>query len=290
MLNAIKMDLYKMFKSKSTWILLICLVAVSFATVGMMKLSLEQYKKNPELIKQVEELNSDDNINVGIQAGTDNNIREHVDGLKYSINDLFAGVVNGSMIGLFIAIFSLIFFNSELKTGYIKNIAGQFTKRRYLIFSKLVVSFVFVLFAFILSLLSLIIGSKLFLGYIAIGGTSALLKVVLTQFILAIAVSALILFIVEWFRNTAGSIVTSMCFVVGFGNLIVMFLNKFLTGNDIIKDKDFNLANYILTGNISRIGPASSSKDLITAAIVAGVFILLSVIGSVLALEKRDIK
>ena len=289
MINAIKMDLYKMFKSKSTWILLICIIAVSFATVGLMKITINQLKDNPEMVKQMEEASSGDNVNIGVGTKTDN-IEEHVGGMKYSINELISSLINGSMISMLVAIFCLIFFNSELKTGYIKNLAGQFTRRRYLIFSKLIVAFLFTLFAFAFSLSAMILGSKIFLGYIITGGMASLIKVVLTQFILQLSVCTLVLFLVHWFRNTAGSIVASMCIITGFGNLFVMLISKLLTGNDIIKDKDFSLSKYILTGNISTIGQSSSSKDMLTAVIVAGVFLVISVVGSVIALEKRDIK
>lgn len=289
MINAIKMDLYKMFKSKSTWILLFCIIAVSFATVGVMKITINQLKDNPQMLAQMEEATSEDSVNVGVNTNTDN-LREHIDGLKYSVNELLGSMTNGSMMGMFVAIFCLIFFNSELKTGYIKNLAGQFTRRRCLIFSKLLVAFIFVIFAFVLSLSAMVLGSKIFLGYIISGGMPVLIKVMLTQFILHLAICTLILFLVYWFRNTAGSIVASMCIVTGFGNLFVMLISKLLTGNDIIKDKDFTLSKYIVTGNISTIGSASSSKDMLTAVIVACVFLVITVVGSVSVLEKRDIK
>ncbi len=289
MINAIKMDLYKMFKSKSTWILLFCIIAVSFATVGVMKITINQFKDNPALLEQIEQASSDENVSIGFTAKTDN-ITDHINGMKFTVNELFSSMTNGSMISMLVAIFCLIFFNSELKSGYIKNLAGQFTRRRYLIFSKLVVAFLFTIFTFAFSISAMILGSKVFLGYVISGGMSSLIKIVLTQFILMFAICALILFIVEWLRNTAGSITASMCIVAGIADVLVMFLSKLLTGNNIIKDKDFTLSKYILTGNISTIGSASSSKDMITAVIVAGVFLILSIVGSVFVLEKRDIK
>ncbi len=289
MINAIKMDIYKMFKSKSTWILLFCIIAVSFATVGVMKITINQFKDNPALLEQIEQASSDENVSVGFTAKTDN-ITDHINGMKFTVNELFSSMTNGSMISMLVAIFCLIFFNSELKSGYIKNLAGQFTRRRYLIFSKLVVAFLFTIFTFAFSISAMILGSKVFLGYVISGGMLSLIKIVLTQFILMFAICALILFIVEWLRNTAGSITASMCIVAGIADVLVMFLSKLLTGNNIIKDKDFTLSKYILTGNISTIGPASSSKDMLTAVIVACVFLILSVVGSVFVLEKRDIK
>lgn len=289
MINAIKMDLYKMFKSKSTWILLFCIIAVSFATVGVMKITINQFKDNPALLEQIEQASSDENVSIGFTAKTDN-ITDHINGMKFTVNELFSSMTNGSMISMLVAIFCLIFFNSELKSGYIKNLAGQFTRRRYLIFSKLVVAFLFTIFTFAFSISAMILGSKVFLGYVISGGMSSLIKIVLTQFILMFAICALILFIVEWLRNTAGSITASMCIVAGIADVLVMFLSKLLTGNNIIKDKDFTLSKYILTGNISTIGPTSSSKDMLTAVIVACVFLILSIVGSVFVLEKRDIK
>lgn len=111
MSRAIRMDLYKMFKMKSFYVILIVMAAVTLWSTGMIKAEMKDVdEQQSQSVEQEEEV-----VNIGINVG----VSSQSDG-KFTLMDFAFGNIQGKVIALFLVIFSVLFASSDNTTGYIK--------------------------------------------------------------------------------------------------------------------------------------------------------------------------
>lgn len=141
MLNVIKMDLYKMFKMKSFYV--VTIIAMAFGIIMAMNLMPETSDTNTSSNKTVVEStdknsasDSEDNseVKIGVQIDT-TGIKNTTPNAVY----VYGKLLSSGIYLLFSVIFVMIFVSSENKNGYIKNIGGQVRHRRQLFISKMAV-------------------------------------------------------------------------------------------------------------------------------------------------------
>ena len=171
MFNMVKMDLMRMFKSKSIFIIGIIFALMIFATSAMLKTIYEDEKLS-QLIEQSEQ-SADDNTNVGMSIS----IAPGADG-KISILDDLYGNTSGKLMALFMVIFTVIYASADYTSGFVKNIAGQVKNRGMLVVSKAICLFVYTLIFFLFYILVQIISDGAILGYFKLGDTGKLLSLI----------------------------------------------------------------------------------------------------------------
>ena len=66
--NLIRMDFYRMRKNKTTWIILMFLILMMFASVYMSYSDIEYYKNNPSALENLK--SSSEEVNWGIYIGS----------------------------------------------------------------------------------------------------------------------------------------------------------------------------------------------------------------------------
>lgn len=132
MLNLIKMDLYRMFRSVSTWVILIFTVGIAVFCVTMANMDVDAMAEDPQYAQEsAEEIAagnaaSDTDMSnadrqIGIYAESD---PAWVSG-EIDAGELISTQMTSGMLTLLCVIFAAIFGSAEQKNGYIKNIAGQ---------------------------------------------------------------------------------------------------------------------------------------------------------------------
>ncbi len=290
MINAIKMEFYKMFKSKSTWVIILIILFAAFFTVLSNKILITEFKNNPQFYQQFQEqMDGKENYNVGFSAKIQGNMNDYINGMKMNVPYLLSSILNGSMLTGLIAIFCLIFFNSEIRTGYIKNIIGQFHNRGNLILSKVSVIIAYCVLSFISVFAGILISSRILLGYVEWGNSTFLIKLLLTHLLLNIAVCTLLLLITYFLRNTVGTLIIGLAIVLGVSNIIFSLLSKLIKYFNIVKSESFSLTNYTLTGNISSLTSMCKSSDFVRSVIVACIFIIVCTISSIVVVNKKDV-
>ncbi len=147
MLNMIKMDFYRMMKTKSFYmVLLVFLVMTAISTV-LCKTELDDAEIQQSNYESILEQENTQTTNVGISV-----ILPTKPGEKASVYDMFYANVQGKEVALFLVIFAVMFSLADFKSGFIKNIGGQARKRFYLIASKTIVLTVFTIILFVLFL------------------------------------------------------------------------------------------------------------------------------------------
>ena len=137
MLNMIRMEVFRMFKTKSMYIIwvvmAVCvLFANSLSAEEIQDYSMEEKQEMYEAAMSDEE----EEVMFGMYVTLPTKPGEEV-----SVFDGFYANVKGKFIALFMVIFTVLYATADITSGYVKNIAGQVRNRGNLILAKAVALF-----------------------------------------------------------------------------------------------------------------------------------------------------
>lgn len=281
MLNVIKMDLYRMFKSKITWIILLIvgiLAVMSMAT----RHSEHEYFVNRTPESMVAEGYTEEEAKEQLAADADDPMYS-ANG-EIDIMDFYSKLIINTVIGLFIAVFTVIFVGAENSTGFIKNIAGQPSIRYRTILSKCFSIFMYTCMVLILFFGITLICSQLFFGYISFGAYSItdMLAFTLTQLLLNTSLCIVILCITELISNSAVSMAIGVLLSIGILRMITNKLDGLI--------ENFSFTSHLITVNISSLPLTFNSSVYQQAWIVGAVFLVIATTISIFSMKKRDIR
>lgn len=301
MYNLTKMELFRLFKSKSTWIIAVISVAMLLMTVIFTAADLQMMKENGYGTNSAAQINNSEEseekiteqgvtvdedgvqMNMGIYFDTNYDwIDKDVNIAEYLITTLRSGVVL-----LFLTFFTAMFVNGENKHGFVKNIAGRMSFRGNLFLSKLPAIFMFEAVLFAVNYVFCILFVKMIIGNIDLSISKTAVKALLLQLILHFAFSCVVAMAAAVTRSTAFSATMGTVFCTGVGSLLWIFINMLIEKWNIAKD--FIINDYTLVYNIQKVGLNFDFKNTLRIVIVAVMFIAVSSIVSVLTINKRDI-
>ena len=140
MLNMIKMDLYRMVRTKSMYVVWIVMAAAIFFSTSMSKLDIDTMNKEAEQqqTESIAETVKPETINMGMSV-----FLPTQPGEKVTVFDQVYANLQAKFVALFLVIFTVLFSSADIGSGYIKNIGGQVQKRGTLIFSRSIALAVF---------------------------------------------------------------------------------------------------------------------------------------------------
>lgn len=299
MLNAIRMDLYRMFHMKSFWVMTIIIIVSIYFTTTMLKTDLtpgdnsdlqrsdhgiamtytEEAESNPDKIEDdVEDTRPSFGIVVDDEGMTYDNA---------PVWEIYHSNVSGCFTALLMLIFVVLFAGADFKSGYIKNIGGQVQNRGILILSKSVCLVVWDLLCMALFVGVQAVSNALIFGEVIWGDLTIYVPYAAVQTLLHFALSVFILTVVMLVRNTTFSMTFSALICMGITNIACHLLNKHIIHPHISKDIDSYF--YTITGKISMLSPGFTSKDGLSAIIVAVVFLVLMTGINLVSTAKRDL-
>lgn len=273
MFNLIKMDVYRLFHTRSFKVGLIFSALLPFVAIaclaGFLFLMME-LMKSPESA----ELFTDTSFTGWITDGV-------------ALSDI---ILTG--FGVFSILVSTvltsIFINTEQESGYIKNIAGQISSRQKMIVSKLCTIAVINLAIFVIyTVASAVAGLIFFQSTVNSNSIGSLMAILGTKLLLYIAIDAIILFICTLTKSKALSVAIGVIFGIGITGIVYSALSSAL--GLIWKDANINLANFTPDGMNSLLSINSEIDFLIKAILVAVIYIVVFVIASAFVIKKRDI-
>ncbi|MFG6378490.1 MAG: hypothetical protein K1W19_09290 [Lachnospiraceae bacterium] len=281
MINLIRMDLYRMLHTASTWILigvisLFAIISFYMGTVDQ-KLMEETGERNQLVIKGEDE--------EGMQFGITVNTPYHEDGSEAAYLEYVCADLQSGILLIFISIFAVVYVNAEEKSGFVKNIAGQFSNRFWMYLSKNVVVSLFVLMAMITYMIMQIFGVLIWHRGAPFGIDMAgeALRYGVIQWLLMSAFAAGIVLITTLIKSTAIGITIGMMISCGFSQIFLGFYYK------IFQNTKLHVEEYLITNNIKTIVYNSSMNRFLQAILVGAVFLLVyNIIGSVV-MQKRDV-
>lgn len=296
MFNAIRMDVYRLFKTKSTYIILVIMLALSVMGTGLMsvmtemtgaerqQVQTEQMSDNADYVGEDDQFNEDTEVaqsqlSVSVSEidpdENDNSV------LSFAMSD-----ISGLQAGLFIIIFTVLFSMADINSGFIKSIGGQVKGRGVLIVSKIAAIAIFTAIVIIADFLTELIAVNIFFDDAVVGSASEIVRLLSSQFVLNFALAVLMMAIAIIIKNNVVSMIIGVCMCTGIFELIFMGINYLM---DKIGFSDFDINNILITGKIQNVTIGADAADIGYALLTAAIYIAVSVLAVYNVFKRRDI-
>lgn len=244
MLNIIKMDLYRMLKTKSMYVIWIVLAAILLITTFLCKTDYELLTEKDAMKQEQVTEPTVDNINVGMMVTLPTEPGE-----KVTVYDIFFANSQGKLYALLLVIFTVLFSTADISSGYIKNIGGQVGNRGgSLIFSRSITLSVFTVLtmtggAFLFqAAANCIVFGKLEWG----GNTKAILSYFVAELALHYALVLICMAIAIILKNNVISMVIAVCLTMNVMTIVYGVVNSAIQKIGI---QNFQIYKYTITGN-----------------------------------------
>lgn len=296
MFNAIRMDVYRLFKTKSTYIILVIMIALSVMGTGLMSVMTEMTEAEGQQV-QTEQMS--DNADYAVE---DDQFNEDTEGaqsqLSVSVSEIdpdendnsvlsFAmSDISGLQAGLFIIIFTVLFSMADINSEFIKSIGGQVKSRGVLIVSKMAAIAIFTAIVIIADFLTELIAVNIFFDDAVVGSASEIVRLLSSQFVLNFALAVLMMAIAIIIKNNVVSMIIGVCMCTGIFELIFMGINYLM---DKIGFSDFDINNILITGKIQNVTIGADAADIGYALLTAAIYIAVSVLAVYNVFKHRDI-
>lgn len=275
MLNVIKMDLYRMFRTKSLYVVWVIATVIMFGTTYILRTdSGEEFDAHAvEVAGDVRALG----IQVMIPPNSDGNI---------TVQNIFYGNAQSKFYALFLAIFTVIFVLGDTKSGYIKNIGGQMRDRGLLVIAKAVSLFIYTFLMMVGMILIQMIVNRLMLGYLEIGNIKELFLYAGIQLVLHYALLVICMTVAVILKSSTAAMVIAVCLCMDMMVILYSAVDRVLAKMGV---EDFSLYRYSVTGRIAMLSQNPAGKECFPAVMVAAAFVAVCIVVCVVVFRKRDI-
>ena len=281
MLNIIKMDLYRMLKTKSMYVIWIVLAAILLITTSLCKTDYELSTEKDAMKQEQVTEPTVDNINVGMMVTLPTEPGE-----KVTVYDIFFANSQGKLYALLLVIFTVLFSTADISSGYIKNIGGQVGNRGSLIFSRSIALSVFTVLTMTGAFLFQAAANGIFFGELEWGNTKAILSYFVTELALHYALVLICMAIAIILKNNVISMVIAVCLSMNVMTIVYGVINSAIQKIGI---QNFQIYKYTITGKLSLLPMNPSGNECLAAFGVAIVFIVMMISVSSVVFQKRDI-
>ena len=283
MLNMIRMELYRMFKTKSLYVIWLVLAAGILFTTGLSADEMKTYtiEEKQEMYEYATGQQKSDTVNLGMDVTVPTKPGDTV-----SVFDLFYGNIKGKFLALFMVIFAVLYSTADMTSGFIKNIAGQVRDRRGLVFAKGVSLFVYTVLTMLIFTGIQTISNALFFDELVFGPVKEFLQYAGIQTLLHFALLIIVMCIAIVLRNNVISMMLSVCLCMNVLVIFYSFLDNLIAKAHI---KNFHVLEYTVTGNISFLETNVTAKMAVTALAVSIAFVIVMIEVCSTVFKKRDI-
>lgn len=298
MFNAVRMDIYRLIHTKSAYVILVIAMALAIAMSGMTALvrsmATESIVETTDDVTMVSESDSEiadeyDTASVESSNGPTATVGLEMDESDMSdevptIADMVESDIAGLDLALLLAIFTVLFSTADLNSGYIKSVGGQVKCRGVLLFSKMIALSVFTLVAMALDVIVQCIATPLFLHGAEFGDAADLFKMLGSQYVVTLLFVYFVMAII--IKNNVISMIIAVCMCTGIFTLIFSGINILI---EKIGVKNFDINDYLIVNQISKLDLSASAKTLGGAFAVAAVWAVVSLIAVYGVFKRRDI-
>lgn len=281
MLNIIKMDLYRMLKTKSMYVIWIVLAAILLITTFLCKTDYELLTEKDAMKQEQVTEPTVDNINVGMMVTLPTEPGE-----KVTVYDIFFANSQGKLYALLLVIFTVLFSTADISSGYIKNIGGQVRNRGFLIFSRSIALSVFTALTMTGAFLFQAAANCIVFGKLEWGNTKAILSYFVAELALHYALVLICMAIAIILKNNVISMVIAVCLTMNVMTIVYGVVNSAIQKIGI---QNFQIYKYTITGKLSLLPMNPSGNECLAAFGVAMVFIVIMISVSSVVFQKRDI-
>ena len=279
MLNMIRMELYRMVRMKSFWVILIIVGIMNVISVSLN----DAMMNNPEMKKAIESTKAkeDDPLsNIGMSVS----IERDKNG-DYGFLETITSAVREMLCALFIGIFTVIFVTADFNTGYIKNYGGAVKHRWHMVFAKGTAVLVYTIVFFAVFILSSSLGVYVGGHKLIMDPVGKITEVLGVQCLLHIAFAWIIMSLCLIVRNNLISMIVSCCLSFHVFQALYILADK---GLKKLGWENAAISNYTVSGRIMKYG-LESSKILGSTLVIAAVFAAASFVISSIWITKKDL-
>lgn len=283
MLNMIRMELYRMFKTKSMYVIWLVLAVGILFTTGLSADEMKTYtmEEKQEMYEYATGQRESETVNLGMDVTVPTKPGDTV-----SVFDLFYGNIKGKFLALFMVIFAVLYSTADMTSGFVKNIAGQVRDRRRLVFAKGVSLFVYTVLTMLIFTGIQTISNALFFDELVFGPVKEFLQYAGIQTLLHFALLIIVMCIAIVLRNNVISMMLSVCLCMNVLVIFYSFLDNLIAKAHI---KNFHVLEYTVTGNISFLETNVTAKMAVTALAVSIAFVIVMIEVCSTVFKKRDI-
>ena len=283
MLNMIRMELYRMFKTKSMYVIWLVLAVGILFTTGLSADEMKTYtmEEKQEMYEYATGQRESETVNLGMDVTVPTKPGDTV-----SVFDLFYGNIKGKFLALFMVIFAVLYSTADMTSGFVKNIAGQVRDRRRLVFAKGVSLFVYTVLTMLIFTGIQTVSNALFFEEFVFGPVKEFLQYAGIQTLLHFAFLMIVMCIAIVLRNNVISMMLSVCLCMNVLVIFYSFLDNLIAKAHI---KNFHVLEYTVTGNISFLETNVTAKMAVTALAVSIAFIIVMIEVCSTVFKKRDI-
>lgn len=283
MLNMIRMELYRMFKTKSMYVIWLVLAVGILFTTGLSADEMKTYtmEEKQEMYEYATGQRESETVNLGMDVTVPTKPGDTV-----SVFDLFYGNIKGKFLALFMVIFAVLYSTADMTSGFVKNIAGQVRDRRRLVFAKGVSLFVYTVLTMLIFTGIQTVSNALFFDEFVFGPVKEFLQYAGIQTLLHFAFLMIVMCIAIVLRNNVISMMLSVCLCMNVLVIFYSFLDNMIAKAHI---KNFHVLEYTVTGNISFLETNVTAKMAVTALAVSIAFVIVMIEVCSTVFKKRDI-
>lgn len=279
MSRAIKLELYRLRKNKYPWIILILSSLMIIGSVYMTKVDYHYYINDKAALENLK-INFTQ-INWGIYVGSV--IPDWLDLGYIPITELFMRNIQSKILLMFQTVFIVMYIGDELKSSFLKNINQVFPRKIELTLGKVAIICVYTLAIFITSFIIMSLSFYFMEGYLKFTEIGIFIKYILTEYLLYITYSIIIMFLAYLIRNSAVTLIIGLLESAGILQIIDTIFHQ-ISGN-----LSFSIMNYLISGNIVLLSIDSSNSIYLRVVILSIIYLIIMIILNNMILSKRDI-
>ena len=279
MLNMIRMELYRMVRMKSFWVIVFIVAVINVITVSLD----DAMMSDPELRQAIEAAESQKD-NAAANIGMSISMKQNEDG-SYSFLETITSAAKGMLVALFIGIFTVIFATADFNTGYIKNYGGAVKHRWHMVCAKATAVIVYTALFFAMFILSTTLGVYIGGHKIVMDPAGKIVEVLCIQGLLHVVFGWIIMSICLIIRSNLISMIITCCISLHVFAALYELADK---GLKKLGWKDASILKYTVSGRIMQYG-IDSREILGSTVVVAVIFAVVFCLGSSLWLTKKDL-
>lgn len=285
MLNMIRMDLYRLFRTKSMYVIWLVLAAGVFFSTYMSTLDVESMKKQARQSEgepyMAAEGEGAGNVNVGMTVSLPT-----LPGEKVTVADEVYANLQAKFVALFLVIFAVLFSSGDISSGYIKNVGGQVRDRGGLILSKSVALMVFTGVSMLLYLAIQAAACRVFFGDMPVGDGRGLFRYFAAQTLLHCGLMLICMAVSVIIKSGVLSMVAAICLTMNVMMIFYGWVDLILSKAGV---KDFQVLSCTVTGRMAMMAMNPTDRECLLALASAAAFGAGAVVLSALVFRKRDI-
>ncbi len=252
MLNILKMDLHRFLTNKVLYLMLLIYTAFQIFGIFMMKQYPVEYDGVP-----VSSLNASEFIQVGLAQ-------------------------TPSWVLLYVTVFAVYFYMSELNSGFYKNYVSMEGARIHSVLSKVFILGLFTLFIMLTMVISDFIGRNIFFGHASLGDVGYFMKVFFGQFALHWAFSVVVLLLTMLTKNAIVSLGIGVAIALNVPGMVIETFDTLIDG--------INVSQFMLINTVKTVRDFHDISEVIHVASVAIIYLVLFSFIAVRYKVKEDLR